>query len=270
MSTNAQLVTGAGGATAGSITQIGGNITLPAGGPWIISGIWSQVLQDTAVASEAVNGNLIVNALSGDLNPDPAPGKYPSANMASQSAASFGIHATPLNIYPVNWLASGKAVISLSYENMSGNATAPIAAAGIIFGDSIPAEVPLVFSDSVNGSLTAASEASIGSITLAEKATRIVGMCAIAMKDGAVTADEAMLAHIRLDSADVKFSPSQYPCAYAFNGADGTPAGGCGLAMNKYIPMDVPVIGGSIINVFGTLVNAVTAGLHVSVYIAYE
>ncbi len=268
--TNAQLVTGAGGAAAGSITQIGGNITLPAGGPWMIHGLWSQAVMDTAVHSEGMNGNLIVNALSGDLNPDPAPGKYPSANMPSKTGANFSIQSQPLNIYPVNWLASGKAVISLSYENMSGNATAPIIAAGIIFGDGVPDKAPLVFSDSVNASLTAAAEASIGSITLAEKATRIVGMCAIAMKDGAVTADEGMLAHIRLDSADVKFSPSQYPCQYAFNAADGTPAGGSAIGKNEFIPLDIPVIGGSIINVFGTLVNAVTAGLHVSVFIAYE
>jgi len=268
--THAQLATGAVGAAAGSKTQIGSNITLPAGGPWLIHGIWSQVVMDTAVQSEAVNGNLIVSALSGDLNPDPATGKYPSNNVSAQSAASFGLVSSPLNIYPVNWLAAGKAVISLTYENLSGNATAPIAAAGIIFGDSIPDKSPLVFSDGVGGTLTAAVEASIGSITLAEKATRIVGIMATAMKDGAIVADEGMLAHIRLDSSDVKFSPGQYPCGQAYNACDGTPAGGSGLAQNQFIPLDIPVIGGAIINIFGTLVNAVTNGLDVSVYIAYE
>lgn len=268
--THGQLVRGTGGTAAGSRTQIGSSITLPAGGPWLIHGVWIQAVQDTAVLSEAINGNLIVDARSGDINPDPAPGRYPANGMSSQASANFGIHAAPLNIFDVNWLAAGKAVIDLSFENLSGNASAPVVAAGIIYGDSIPEKKPLVFCDGVGATLTANTEASIGSITLAEKATKIVGIMATAMKDGAITVDEAMLATIRLDSSDVKFTPGEFPCGQAYNAADGTAVGGSALPQNQFITLDMPVIGGSIINIFGTLANAVTAGLDVTVYIAYE
>lgn len=268
--THGQKTTGAGGTAAGSRVKIGNSLTLPAGGPWLVHGVWIQAVQDTAVASEAINGNLIVNAKSGDINPDPAPGKYPANGMSSQVSANFGIHATPLNIFDVNWLAAGKAIIDLEYENLSGNASAPLIAAGILYGDAIPEKRPLVFCDSVGATLSTNVETSIGSITLAEKATKIVGIMATAMKDGAVVVDEAMLATIRLDSSDVKFTPGEFPCGQAYNAADGVPAGGTGLSQNQFIPLDIPVIGGSIIQCFGSLVNAVTNGLDISVYIAYE
>jgi len=63
MSTQALLVTGTGGLAAESITQIGANITMPAGGPWTIFALWGMAAQDTAVASEAVSGGLLVDAL---------------------------------------------------------------------------------------------------------------------------------------------------------------------------------------------------------------
>ena len=267
---NGIVRTGVGGAAADSITQIGANITLPAGGPHIIHGVYAMAVQDTGVTSESVGGGIRVEALSGDLTPDPAPGRYPVLGMASQSSANFGIHSTPLNIWPVNWSASGKATLAISYINDSGNATAPIVLAGLLFGESIPVKRPLVFCDRVSVNLTAATEATIGSITLAEKATRIVGVMATALKDGAVTADEGMLAHIRLDSADIKVAPAQFPCSHGYSAADGTPAGGGSLGQAQFIPVDIPVIGGSIITCFGTLVNAVTAGLDVQVYLAYE
>lgn len=270
MSTNALLVTGTGGTTAESIKQIGSDITLPAGGPWIIHHLWGMAVQDTAVASEAISGSIRIDALSGDLTPDPAPGRYPLLGMSSQASASFGIHSSPLNIFPVNWQAAGKAVISLSYINDQGNSTAPLVAAGIIFGDSVPEKLPLVFSDRVAANLTAATEATIGTITISEKATRIVGILATAMKDGAITVDEGMLATIRLDSADIKLPPAQFPTNVGYNAADGTLAGGSDIGPPQFIPVDIPIIGGSRINIFGTLVNAVTAGLDVQVFIAYE
>lgn len=270
MPTNGLLVTGTGGTAAESITQIGSDITMPAGGPWLIHNIWGMVAMDTAVQSEAASGGIRVDALSGDLNPDPAPGRYPLIGAPSQSGASFGLMPVPLNIYDVRWQAAGKAVLTLSYINDQGNATAPLVAAGIIFGDAVPEKRPLVFSDRVAANLTAASEASIGTITISEKATRIVGIMATAMKDGAVTADEGMLATIRLDSADIKLPPAQFPCTNGFSACDGTPAGGGSVAAPNFIPLDIPVIGGSRINCFGTLVNAVTAGLDVQVFIAYE
>ena len=270
MATNALLVTGTGGTGAESITQIGENLTMPAGGPWLIHKIWGMVAQDTAVTNEAVSGGMRIDALSGDLSPDPAPGRYPLIGCPTQMSANFGLTPVPINMFDVAWTAAGKAVLSLSYINDQGNATAPIVACGIIFGDSIPEKRPLVFCDRVAVNLTANTEATIGTITISEKATRIVGIMATAMKDGAVTADEGMIATIRLDSADIKLPPAQFPCTNGFSACDGTPAGGGAVGSPQFIPLDIPVIGGSRINCFGTLINAVTAGLDVQVYIAYE
>jgi len=265
-----QLVTGIGGTTASSKTKIGSSIVLPAGGPHLISSIWGMIAMDTAVTSEAVSGALHIDALSGDLTPDPAPGKYPLIGAPSQMSASFGLTPVPLNIFEVNWTAAGKAVIDLSFINDAGNATAPIVACGIIFGDAKPEKRPLTFGDSVSANLTTNTEATIGTITISEKATRIVGICATAIKDGAVSADEGMIATVRLASADIKLPPASYPCMNGYSACDGTPAGGSSVQAPNFIPVDIPIIGGSRIDCYGTLINAVTAGLDVQVFIAYE
>ncbi len=265
-----QLVTGTGGTAAGSITQIGSDISMPAGGDWLIHHLWGMVVQDTAVASEAVAGQMQIDSVGGDISPDPAPGKYPLIGKASSAGANFSIHSAPLNIYPVNWVASGKAEFALKFINDAGNATAPLVAMGIIFGDKRPEIKPLTFSDAVSATLTANTETTIGQIQLSERATRIVGIMATATKDGAITADEGMLATIRLDSADVKIQPAKYPCTNGFNAADGTPAGGTALAMPTFMPVDIEIPKGARIDCFGTLINAVTAGLDIQVFLAYE
>lgn len=265
-----QLVTGTGGTAANSVTQIGADITLPAGGPWFIHSIWGMAAADTGLSAEAISGGIRIDALSGDLTPDPAPGRYPLLGAPSQASASFGSVSVPLNMFDVEWSAAGKSVISLSYINDGGNTTAPIVALGILFGDSKPEKRPLVFCDRVAATLTANIEASIGTITTSEKATRIVGIMATAIKDGLITVDEGMIATVRLDSSDVKLPPAQFPCTNGFSSGDGTIAGGGPIASPQFIPVDIPILGGSRINCFGTLINAVTAGLDVQVYLAYE
>jgi len=265
-----KLVTGLGGTVAGSITQIGANISMPAGNDWLIHKIWGLGAMDTAVASEALAGHMIIDSVGGDINPDPAPGKYPLICNASQASASYGLVKTPLNIYDVGWVASGKAELALKFVNDAGNATAPLIALGIIFGINRPETKPIIFSDNVSATLTANTEATIGQIQVSERASKITGICAIATKDGAITADEGMLATIRLDSADVQVQPAQFPCGNAFTACDGTPAGGSALAQPMFIPVDIDVPKGAKIDCFGTLVNAVTAGVDVQVFLAYE
>jgi hypothetical protein len=270
MATHGQLVTGVGGTAAESITQIGADITLPAGGPWLIHGLWALIAADTAIQSEAVNGAIRLSSVAGDLTPDPAPGIYPAIGTPSAQSANFNTGNSPLNIWPVRWTAAGKAIVSLSYINDSGNTTGPIVATGILFGDSIPEVKPLVFCDRVAASLTLNTEATIGTITIAEKATRIVGIMATANKDGVTTVDQGMIATVRLDSADIKMPPAQFPTSHAFSAADGTNAGQSSIGQAQFIPLDIPVIGGSRIQCFGTLINAVTAGFDVQVFLAYE
>ncbi len=270
MPTFAQARMGSGGVVALSKTQIGADITLPAGGPWTIFGIWGNVAKRTTLPDEGSGGRLIIEAKSGDLTPDPAPGKYPLIGNSATNSANSGQTENALNIWPVNWQASGKAVISLSYQNITTITTGSAVAAGIIFGDAIPEKRPLVFCDGVSASFASATEQSVGSITLAEKATRIVGIFADINKLDAWTTGEPIIGTIRLASDDIKLPPSQYPFNRAFNAPDGTAVGGASTGQAQFIPVDIPVIGGSIIDIFATTLLSVTGNADVNVYIAYE
>jgi len=270
MSTHALATTGASSTSAATKVKIGSTLTMPAGGPWIIFGLWGQVVKSTTIPDQGTGGILHVNALTGDLTPDPAPGKYPLVGSPISESADAALSAVPLNIWDVNWNAAGKSQIDLAYTQQLAVTTASPVAAGIIFGDSIPVKTPLIFCDNVNSAFASASEQTIGTITLAEKATRIVGIFADVNKGEASTTAEAVLATIRLDSADMKLPPAQYPCQRAFNASDGTAAGQSAVAQSQFIPVDIPVIGGARIDVFATTTISVTGNAEVSVYLAYE
>jgi len=270
MSTRAISRTGTGGTAALAITQIGTDITLPAGGPHIIHSIWAQVAKVTTIPDEGTGGDLIVQAVSGDLSPDPAPGRYPLIGAPSNPSVNDGLAAMPLNIWPVNWSAPGKSVISLSYLQELAITTASVVACGIIFGDSIPEARPLTFCDRVRASFASATEQSIGTITLAEKASRIVGLLFNLNKGDAVTVAQPVMATCRLASDDIQMPPSSYPCAFAYNAADGTPVGAVSMPQAQFIPVDIPVQGGARITVYATTTQSVTGNADLSAYIAYE
>lgn len=263
---------GTGGTTANAETLIGSTITLPAKetGAWTIFGIWGMVVKNTTVPDEGTGGALLIDALSGDLDPDPAPGTYPLIGAPISESANVAIAAVPLNIWLVNWKAAGKATISLKYLNDNAITTGSDVAAGILFGDSIPEKRPLVFCDGVRTSFASATETQIGTITLAEKAKRIVGILADCNKGDAATAGEPILVTIRLDSADIKFAPAQYPCNRAFNASDGTAVGQSAVAMSNFIPLDIPAVRGARVDVFATSSASVTGNVDVQVYLAYE
>lgn len=270
MATHALSVVGTGGTTAGLISQIGSDITLPAGGPWIIFGLWGMVVKNTTVPNEGSGGALIINSLSGDLTPDPAPGVYPMVGTPATISANDGMTSIPLNMLDVRWNAAGKSVVQLSYLQQLAITTASVVSAGILFGDTVPVKKPLVFCDSVRASFASAAEQSIGTITLAEKATRIVGIMADLNKGDIISGGEPIMATIRLASDDVRMPPMTLPCNRAFNAADGTPVGGAGVAQSQFIPVDIPVTGGARIDVFATTTASVTANADILVYIAYE
>ncbi len=124
MATHALATTGTGSTSAATKTKIGSTLTLPAGGPWTVFGLWAMVAKVTTIPDQGTGGQLIIDALSGDLTPDPAPGKYPLIGNALSSSANAGVAALPLNIWPVNWQASGKAQIDLSYLQQLASTTA--------------------------------------------------------------------------------------------------------------------------------------------------
>lgn len=270
MPTHAIKVSGTGATGAATKTQIGSDIVLPAGGPWTIFGLWGQVAKVTAVASEGTGGQLIIDALSGDLTPDPAPGKYPMIGNAQASAAHFSIAALPLNIWPVHWTAAGKASLKLSYMNQLAITAGSRVVAGILFGKEVPVPKPLVFCDSVYSAFASATEQSIGTITLAEKATRIIGLLGDLNKGDALTVAEPIIGTFRLASDDIKMPPAEYPFARCYDSGDGTVEGESAVPRMDFIPVDIPVQGGARIAVYATTPVSVTGNCEALIYIAYE
>ena len=173
-------------------------------------------------------------------------------------------------MWPVNWQASGKAVLSLYYLNQLAITTAPHTAGGVLFGDKIPEQRPLVFCDGVYTSWASTAETSVGTITLAEKAKIIVGILADLSKGDALTTAITCMATIRLASDDIKMPPAQFPCSRCYDSGDGTVAGETAAPRCDFIPVDIPVAGGARIDVYATSTESVTGNADINVYIAYE
>ncbi len=270
MPTHAQVLRGTGGTTADTFALVGTNITLPAGGPWTIFAIWMLVAQATAVLDESLDGAMRLNALSGDLSPDPAPGIYPVVGVNSPASANYGACSMPLNLWKVNWQAAGKSVLTIEHKNWNVLAVAPRVACGIIFGDTVPENKPLVFCDAVQADSTGATEANLGTITIAEKASRIVGVMGTIFDTGASTADDPCIGTFRLTSDDVGLAPAEFPFCQAIQPMDGTEVGPASAPQAQFIPVDIPVAGGSRIDCFGISSVAVANGASMAVFIAYE
>lgn len=270
MSTHAIARQGPGSATLNAITQIGADIVLPAGGPWIIFGLWGQVVKATTVPDEGTGGILKLDTLSGDIDPQPAPADFPLIGSPVSESANAALSGVPLNIWDVNYNAAGKAIAKLSYQNDQAITTPSEVACGILFGDSIPVRARSPFCASVQTEWASAAETAIGNITLAEKATRITGLMFDLNKVDASTTAEEVMALVRLDSADIKLPPAQYPCLRAFNASDGTAVGQSAIAQAQFIPVDIPVVGGATINIFATSSISVTGNCSLRAFIQYE
>lgn len=268
--THGIIRTAAGGTGAGDRTAIGALITLPAGGPFIIHGLWGQVAKRTAVPNEGSGGILELVSVQGDLEPNPAPANFPMIGACTSESANAAISAQPLQVWPVRYTAPGKAQLRLYYTNDQAITTGSRVLAGILFGNEIPVPTPAPFCASILNQWAATAEANFGTITLSEGATRIVGILADCNKADAPTAAEEIAATVRLSSDSVVFQPGEFPCNRAFNSSDGTAVGNATTPMSNIIPLDIPVVGGAIITVYGTSTISVTGNISVRVSIFYE
>jgi len=266
--THGSVVAGAGSAAAGPTTI--GQITLPAGGPWMIFGAWAQVVAATHTPAEAVGGHFRFDPASGDLTPDPSPSRMPTFGDSSGLNTTGGRIQSALNIFPVAWEGAGKAVINCIYEQAITITVAPQVVMGLLYGKTIPERLPAPFYDLARGTITATADTAVGTITLAEKATRITGVCGILQQDGVVVAGEELTGFWRLASDDVQMPPMQLPFNTVFGAGLGATIPGNGQSMINFIPVDIPIIGGSRINSFVDLNTAVTNAADVEIFLAYE
>lgn len=266
--THSSIVTGAAAAAAGDNAI--GAITLPAGGPWMIHDVFAQVVSVTPTAAESVGGHFRFDPASGDLTPDPSPSRFPVFESGSSLGATIDRGHCPLNLFHVDWQGAGKAVINCIFNMAIAPTVGPEVVMGLIYGKKRPEPVPMKFSDVARAAVAATADTAVATITLAEKATRITGICGILSQDGVLVTVESLTGFFRLASDDVKLPPMQLPFNNVYGGGLGALIQGGNQGRISYIPVDIPVEGGARINAFVDLNNAVTNAADVEIFLAYE
>ena len=134
--THGLLFAGAGQVAAGE--QVLGTITLPADGPWIIHSVFGQIVSATATAAEATGGYMRFDAASGDIEPNPAPSKWPVICGGATLGATIDVQSCALQMFDVLWNAPGRATINLIFNNTVAATVAPQIVMGVLFGKSVP------------------------------------------------------------------------------------------------------------------------------------
>ena len=266
--THGMVVSGAGSTSAGDTTI--GQITLPAGGPWTIFQAWSLIAAADADEGESFGGHFRLNASSGDLQPNPAPSRLPTGMVGSQLGALNNPLACPLQIYDVDYQAEGKAVIDLIYNEASSVTVATQVVLGLIFGKTRPVLRPIRFSDRIRAAISSAADTSIGTLTLPESASRITGMCCIAVQDGILTAAEELIGFVRLASDDVKLPPAQYPINSAFSAGFGATMSAVSMQPVRIIPLNSPIPAGARVDAYLDLNTALTNAAEVELFLMFE
>jgi hypothetical protein len=266
--THSMLVSAVGQAAAGTVEI--GQLVLPAGGPWIIHNVFGLLARATATAGEFNGGQIELVSLAGDIDPNPAPAKFPLNESASFLGAVADVPTCPLHLYNTNWQAAGKALISLRYTQQTLVTVAPRLVLGCLFGKDIPAIKPIIYSDSVRGQVTAVTETLLGTITLSERATAITGVYALAMQDNVLTTAEELIGYVRIASDDIDLTPMMIPFNAAFGAGLGATINGGMVSEPTIIPLNIPVIKGARLNCYCNLQVAVTNAAEVIVFIMYE
>jgi hypothetical protein len=267
---HSMIVAGAGATTAGDTTI--GNIELPQrdSGNWIIHHVFAQAVRATATAAESVGGHFRLSPTQGELTPQPAPSRFPVFSSGSFLGAVADVPTCPLNIYEVDYSATGQARIDMIYNQAITVTVAAQVVLGVVFGDKRPTKTPFKFVDRVRTTVTAAADTSIGTITLSQNAKRIVGIAGIIQQNGVLTTAEELIGFFRLDSDDVKLVPAQYPFNAAFGAGLGATIASGVQGMISFMPVDIAVPRGARIDCFSDLNTAVTNGADVEIFIAYE
>jgi len=267
-STHGQILAAAGGTTAVRTTL--GQITLPAGGPWKIHGVHCSVVRATATAGEMNGGFFDISALSGDVTPNILPAQYPIYESGSSLGATLDQSICPTAIFETDWEAAGKAIIEIGYTQDTTVTVAPQLVAGILFGPSAPVIRPSLHCSRVRAAVTAAADTAVGTITLPESAKEITAILGILMQDGVLTTAEELTGFWRMTSDDFDLTPAQFPFANVYGAGLGGLINGASGMINTPIPVTIPVVGGSRINVFVDLNTAVTNAAQVDVYLMFN
>lgn len=262
------IVSGAGSVAAGDTSL--GTITLPAGGPWVITGVFGMIAAATATPAECFGGHVRLVSLDGDVDPNPAPSRFPTGFGGSFLGATHPVSHNRLQVFDCEYTAPGKARIEIIYNEASAVTVATQVVAGIMFGKMRPEKRPIKFIDRVRAAVTSAADTSVGTITLSEKATKITFVGGVLVQDGVLTTAEELLGFFRLSSDDVNMAPSQWPFQAAYSAGLGALIGNNEVVQPCLIPVSIAVPGGARIDAFVDLNTAVTNAAEVEVFICYE
>lgn len=268
-STHGQVVSATGQTGAGNKTI--GSIELPSRGqPWTIDQIDAQVVRATATAAESIGGHFSLDSVSGDITPDPAPSRWPVFESGSFLGAVSDVTVCPRFAYDVDLKASGKANLDLVFSLAIASTVAPVVNIGIKYGPNIVQPPRPKFCDRVRATQTSADNTQVGTISLSEKATRIVGIIGVLSQDGVLVAGEELSGIFSLRSDDVDLVPSFWLFNEVFGAGLSTTINGGQHTHPTPHWVDIPVPGGARIDCFVDLVTAVTNGADVEIFIMYE
>lgn len=275
--THADGVSGAGGLTAETPVTVG-TVTLAAGGPWNVWGIYYAIVEDVAVTTEqSINVLRVLAPNTSDfLTPAPSPFDIPTTAIGAIAGDGAIPWALAHQVKPVAWRVAGKGLIRFQTFPDITISNAVRASCGVLYGTKPQVverfdEAPYVFSDRVAGTSDGTAEASIGTITLSERATLITALC--------VTVDHATNAEgdeinglFRIQSDDIDLAPARYPFShYTTAGLD--PAEGIFLATPyhpKWVNVHIPVPGGARVEFLTDLDQDVTNAANTNCYIRYQ
>ena len=252
-------------------TQIGAALELPTRAEgWVINDITAQVVRVTATAAENTAGTVRLNAPSGDLTPDPQPSRWPVFADGAFLGATANVGNCPLHRYAVELAAAGKADLEFFATNSTADTAAPIWLMGIHYAPEIVVPKRAFFSNFVRANQTTAVRTQVGTITLSEKATEIVGIIGFLSQNNVLTTAEELVGFFDLSSEDVELVPSQW----LFNDVQGAGLGAT-IGGHFHFPpsphqVSIPVPGGARIDCFVTLTTAVTNAADVMIAIQYR
>ena len=268
--THAMAVAGAASAAAGEAVISGAPIVLPAGGPYTIFKFWCTHAPATLTPAEQLGDYFRLNAASGDLTPNPQPSRFPVGQLGSFLGATADVGVMPTVMHEVNFEAAGKASLELIYNTPVIRTVAEQVVLGIIFGKTRPVMKPLQFVDRVRAQVAAAALTAVGTITISEKASKIVSVAGCLAQDNVLTTAQELLGFFSLASDDVKLPPAQYPFSCGYGAGLGALINNGPMVPPMWIPVEIPVEGGARIDCSVDLNTAVTNAAEVQIFIAFE
>lgn len=261
------------GATIATVveTQVGATLELPTRtGGWMLNEFMAQVNRSVAVAAESIGGNFRLRSPSGDVSPAPEPSRFPCFESGS-FLGSVADHAPcPLFKYPIDLLGAGKADIDFLATNGVASTNAPVWSVGLHFAPAIVVPSRPQHCNVVRATQAAVARTQVGTITLSENATEIVGIMGVLSQDGVLVTAEELVGFFDLESEDIDIVPSQWLFNTTFGaGIGATIHGGMQSAPNPHW-VSIPVPGGARIDAFVTLTVAVTNPADVEIFIFYR